>query len=272
MGRDTAQITHDIDRARADLAITLRAIRSTDLKHEVAAKADGIRDVAALKAKAKIHELRPVLAARAQEKIAELRPLLRARAQEKVAELRPLLQARAQEKVAELRPLLQARAQEKVAELRPLLQARAQEKVAELRPLLQARAQEKVAELKAAATARATEARQEIRSRARHAVTTKVADAKTAAVDGATGLAARTSARLPSKLLTAGAAGSSLTLGLGLIATRRAVRRRSRTRLQRVVDRSGAADRLHRARDRAADGLHPPVSRRRPHLGLIGRG
>jgi len=77
MGRDAAQIRREIDLTRGDLANTITAIRTTDVKAVV----DDARAVAVTRAKVKAQALQPVLRARVEAKVRELQPAARDRAQ-----------------------------------------------------------------------------------------------------------------------------------------------------------------------------------------------
>jgi len=230
MGRDPAQIRQEIDQARADLAATIAELGSTDVKGELSAKA---------------RELQPILRARAQDKIRELKPVLRDRAQAKAQEVKTTVIATGRAKVQELKPVVVARARDRAAELKPVLIARAKDKAAEIKPVL---------------IARASAAAEDLKAKARAATAVKLQDAKGVALAQAAELGGRAVARAKSKRTIAGACGI---LGAGLIGlvTRRRLRQRSRTRLQRaaahaeLVNRQ-AFDGMQRARERAVDAVH----------------
>jgi hypothetical protein len=244
VGRDAAQISRDIDQARADLATTLIAIRSTDVKGGVTSKADEIRTLAVAKAKHKAQELQPMLRARAQSKADEVKALALTRGRQKIHELRPVALSRVQE----LKPVAIARARDKAAEVTPMLAASAKAKVEEIKPI---------------ALARANATAEQLKSKARSLALAKVGEAKGAAATSAADLGGR-ALELASSRRSLGAAGGALAAGLALVVTRRKLRKRSRTRLQRVVAQADvvnreAVQRIHRARGRAAEGLHQGV-------------
>jgi hypothetical protein len=251
MGRDTAQISREIDQTRAELATTIVAIRSTDVK----ARLEDARTLAVTRAKAKADQLQPVLRARAQAKIRELQPALKARAQARADDIRRVALTRGREKIQELKPVALARVQE----LKPVAIARARDKVAEVGPVLADSAKAKVQDVKPIVIARARAAVEALRTQARTAASTKLGETRDAAARGAADFAGRALEAAGSKK-GLGAAGGALAGGLALVVTRRRLRNRSRTRLQRVVAQADAVnhdalERLQRVRGRAADGI-----------------
>jgi hypothetical protein len=267
MGRDPAEISREIERTRADLAITIAELRSTDVKAELAGRVDAVRRIAVTRGRAKVHELQPILRARVRDKARELQPVLKARAQAKVQEVRTTAIAAGREKVQELKPVALARVAElkpvalaRVAELKPVAIARAKDKAAELTPALLESAKAKAREVRPLIAARASATVDELKSNARTAAGAKLEAAKGAAVVGVTDLGGRAVGLARSKRNIAGAC-ATLAAGALLLVTRQRLRRRSRTRLQRVAAHAEAVnreatDRLHRARGRAVDRIH----------------
>jgi hypothetical protein len=256
MGRDAAEISREIDRTRADLAVTIAELRATDVKAELSGRVDELRRVAVARGRAKAAELQPIIRARAQAKARELQPMLRARAQAKAEEVKTTALAAGREKARQLKPVALAR----VAELKPVAIARAREQAAELTPALVESAKAKAREVRPLIVARASAAAEELKSNARTAAGLKVDAAKGAALERVTDLGGRALSVAKSKRSLAGVCGA-LAAGAFLLVTRRRLRRRSRTPLHRVAAHAEtlnreATRRIHRARGRAADRIH----------------